>query len=72
MQAKWVIRGDHLCLSIAYQQPSETSSGTTGTSTNWQVPIVTLAETANYIIDDVKKSFNWQGVKGLDDWTKLL
>lgn len=72
MEANWTVRGDRLCLSIVYQQPSETSSGTSSCSVNWQVPITSLALTAQEIITSVKKDWNWQAIKGLDDWIKLL
>lgn len=72
MDANWSVRGNRLCLSISYQKPNETSSGTSGCSANWQIPIKTLASTAQEIIADVKKDWNWRAIKGLDDWVKLI
>jgi hypothetical protein len=73
MEASWTINGDRLCLSIAYQKPNETGSGTSGASCNWQVVIdTTVAETAQSILTSVKKDWNWKAIKGLDDWTKLI
>lgn len=72
MIAEWFIRHNKLCLSVAYQQQNETSSGTGGCSSNWSADITTIQAAAEKILANVKKTFNWQAVDNLDGWTKLM
>lgn len=69
----WVTERNNLQLSISYQQPNETSSGTAGCSTGWWLPLEGGIEaTAERILAIVKKDWNWREVKDLDSWKKLL
>lgn len=69
----WISEAGQLNLSISYQQPNETSSGTAGCSTGWWRPVETsIEEAAQKIIAVVKETWNWREVKDLDSWKLLI
>lgn len=70
--AEWMVNGDYIQLSLCYQKQNETSSGTSGCSSNWGMRFTDLEETAKELIRDAGKVYDLKQFPGVDDWKKLL